>query len=103
MIREPKIAQKTTGTHSRVPTSSPSRRNSNGVQHSGAAALQQRFGNQGARTLAAQVIARSTQPGVASTSNATAGQLSISQPGDAHEREADRVADVIMRTTERGS
>jgi hypothetical protein len=99
MIREPKIAQKTSGTHSRVPSSAPSRRNSNGVQHSGAAALQQRFGNQGARTLAAQVIARSAKPGVASTSDATAGQLSISQPGDAHEREADRVADVVIRTT----
>jgi uncharacterized protein DUF4157 len=42
-------------------------------------------------------------PSIASTRGPGAGQLSISEPGDAHEREADSVADVVMRTTVRGS
>src|SRR5262245_6453109 len=53
--------------------------------------LQQRIGNGGTQAFAAQVLARSSAPGMASTSGVGTGQLSLSQPGDAHEREADGI------------
>ena len=62
--------------------------------------LQQRLGNQGTQAFAAQMVARSSAPGVKSTIGIAATQLSISQPGDAHEREADRVAEAVMRMPE---
>lgn len=62
--------------------------------------LQQRVGNQGTQALAAHVVARSLVPGLAPTSSASLGQLSISQPGDASEREAGHVADAVMRMPE---
>ena len=65
-----------------------------------ARALQQRLGNRGTQALAASVVARSTAPGIASGSGTGAGQLSISQPGDAHERDADSVADIVTRMAE---
>jgi hypothetical protein len=63
-----------------------------------ARSLQQRLGNRGAQALAARVVARSGTPGGTPPSGPAAGQLSLSQPGDAHEREADRVAGIVMRT-----
>jgi hypothetical protein len=65
--------------------------------------LQQRLGSHGAQLFAAQVVARSSAPGGTLGGVTSAGPFSLSHPGDAHEREADRVADVVMRTTERGS
>ena len=62
--------------------------------------VQQRLGNQGAQALAAQVVARSSRPGATAASGAATGQLSLSRPGDAHEREAERVADKVMRMAE---
>ena len=59
--------------------------------------VQQRLGNRGTQAFAAQVVARLGAPAATSTTGTAAGQLSISQPGDAHEREADRMADVVMR------
>ncbi|MBP6107114.1 MAG: DUF4157 domain-containing protein [Steroidobacteraceae bacterium] len=59
--------------------------------------LQQRLGNRGTQALAARVVARSSAPGPASASGAATGQLSLSHPGDAHEREAESVADKVMR------
>jgi hypothetical protein len=65
--------------------------------------LQHRLGNRGTQALASQVVATSSPPGIAPSSGAGPGQRSLSQPGDAQEREAERVADVVMRTTVRGS
>jgi len=61
------------------------------------AGLQQRLGNLGTQAFAAQVVARSCASGCTSTSAKSSAQLSVSQPGDASEREAERVADVVMR------
>src|SRR5262245_55690954 len=73
-----------------------------------ARALQQRLGNRDMRDFAGQVVAMTSAPGVTSTSvtstsGAAMGQSLLSQPGDVHEREADRVADVVMRTTKRST
>lgn len=65
-----------------------------------ARSLQQRLGNQGAQAFAAQVVARSSGPGDTATSGAATRQLTLSQPGDAQEREADSVADRVMRMRE---
>jgi hypothetical protein len=65
-----------------------------------ARSLQQRLGNRGTQALAAQVVARSGRPGGTPTGGAAAGQLSLSQPGDAHEREAESVADKVMGMTD---
>ena len=53
-----------------------------------ARSLQQRVGNQGTHALAAQMVARAP---------AGQGQLALSDPADAHEREAEHVADQVMR------
>lgn len=66
------------------------------------AALQQRLGNQGAQAFATQVVARASAPGGV-MGGASLGALSISRPDDAHEREAERVADVVMRSAEAGA
>ena len=68
-----------------------------------ARALQQRLGNRGTHALATQVVAMASAPGATSTSRAAMGQLSVSHPDDAHEREADRVAETVMGTTVQGS
>jgi hypothetical protein len=59
--------------------------------------LQQRLGNQGTQTFAARLIARASTPDGAATGGGALGSLSISQPGDAPEREAESVADAVMR------
>jgi hypothetical protein len=64
--------------------------------------LQQRLGNRGTQAFAAhQVVARSSAPGIASASGVGTGQISLSQPGDPYEREADSVAESVMRMPER--
>src|SRR4249919_1875433 len=64
------------------------------------AALQQRLGNQGAQAFATQVVARSCAPGGPLPGGASNGAFSISHPADAHEREAEHVADVVMRSAD---
>lgn len=66
-----------------------------------ARSLQQRLGNQGTQTFAAQVVAKSSAP-VDTTTSGTATGLSLSQPGDAQEREAESVADIVMRMPAKG-
>lgn len=62
--------------------------------------LQQRLGNRGTQAIAGQICAKSSA-GTAAPSHATTGaSLSISQPGDILEREADHVADQVMRMAE---
>jgi hypothetical protein len=64
-----------------------------------ARSIQQRAGNQAARALSAQVVARACS-GCSSAGGAGAGGLSLSQPDDAHEREAENVAEKVMRMSE---
>jgi hypothetical protein len=81
-------------------------RNGAAVAPSPTRALQQRLGNHGTQLFAAQLVARCSAPGApggASGGGTSAGPFSLSHPDDAHEREAARVADAVMRTTERGS
>jgi hypothetical protein len=65
-----------------------------------ARSVQQRLGNRGAHALARQVVASSGSPGAAAAGGAATGQLSLSHPGEAREREAESVADHVMRMTE---
>lgn len=65
-----------------------------------ARSLQQRLGNRGTQALAAQVAARSGRPGGTATGGTATGRFSLSQPGDAHEREAESVADKVMGMTD---
>lgn len=58
--------------------------------------LQQRLGNRGTQAFAARAVARSAAPGIASTRGTGARALSISQPGDDHEREAENIAGAVM-------
>jgi hypothetical protein len=67
---------------------------------SAARTLQQRLGNRGTQAVAARIVARSSGPSAAPARATGIGALSISQPGDAHEREADSVADKVMRMAE---
>jgi len=62
-------------------------RKSNGPESSGANALRQRVGNQGIQRLMSDTL----------RSHPIQAKLTVSEPGDAHEREADRVADAVMR------
>jgi hypothetical protein len=66
------------------------------TQVSGAGALRQRFGNQGVQRLMSRIVDHSKDR-AQTRSPAIQAKLTISQPGDAHEREADRVADAVMR------
>lgn len=59
--------------------------------------LQQRLGNEGTRALAAQLVARNAGPASEAGCASGCGQLIVSNPGDAMEVEADRVADAVMR------
>jgi hypothetical protein len=62
-----------------------------------ARALQQRLGNRGTQAIASRIVARSGALSAAQTNTAGIGPLSISEPGDRHEREADQMADIVMR------
>ena len=95
--------QRVTHAAARRPPVATTQRNAVAVPPSPARALQQRLGNQGAQLFAAQVVARSSTPGGPLRGGTSAGQFSLSHPDDASEREADRVADVVMRTTAPGS
>jgi hypothetical protein len=69
--------RKTTDPQRRPAASLMIARKSNGQESSGVNALRQRIGNLGTQRLVAK--------------------LTVSEPGDAHEREADHVADAVMR------
>lgn len=67
-----------------------------GPEPSTANTLKQRVGNQAIQRLMGEATGHSN--GVAQTrSPAIQAKMSVSQPGDFHEREADRVADAVMR------
>jgi hypothetical protein len=65
--------------------------------------LRQRLGNQGTQALATRVVARAAAPKSMPDGAAAVGGFSISHPDDAHEREAERVADVVMRSADPGA
>jgi hypothetical protein len=58
---------------------------------------QRQLGNRGTQALAARVVARSSAPGPLPGGGPSTGAFSLSHPDDAHEREAERVADAVMR------
>ena len=63
---------------------------------SGITTLRQRLGNQGVQRLMSEIVGHSKRT-AQTRSPAIQAKLTISQPGDAHEQEADRVADAVMR------
>jgi hypothetical protein len=68
-----------------------------------AGSLQERIGNRGTHALAGQLVTRSSAPAIARAPSAGSRPLLLSRPGDAHEREADVVADKVMRMTQPGA
>lgn len=66
-------------------------------------ALQQRLGNLGTQTFGTRVVARACDPAVPLVGVASDSPFSLSHPNDAHEREAEHVADVVMRSAGVGS
>jgi hypothetical protein len=74
-------------------------RKSSGPECSTTNALRQRLGNRGVQRLMSEIIGHSK--GDAQTrSPAIQAKLTVSQPGDVHEQEADRVANAVMRMPE---
>lgn len=63
-------------------------------------AVQQGAGNEGAQP--SPVIARSAAPGGSAVGGTQVGQYTLSHPDDAQEREADRMADLVMRGPQPG-
>jgi hypothetical protein len=70
-------------------------RKSGAAESSGADTLRQRLGNRGVQRLIGAIDGDRTSS--EQTRPAIQAKLSVSQPGDVHEREADRVADAVMR------
>jgi len=96
MIRESK--HRATESQRHVLAPSIVARKSSESERSGAGRLRQRLGNEGVRRLLSEIVGHSE--GSAQTRfPAIQAKLSVSQPGDAHEREADRVADAVTRMT----
>ena len=71
-------------------------RKSNGSECSGTSTLRQRIGNQGVQRLMSDIVSHS-KGSAPLRSPSIQTKLIVSQPTDAHEREADRVADAVMR------
>ena len=69
-------------------------------QPAGANALRSRVGNQGMQKLIDQSSAQGSESSVIRPGVTIQAKLTINQPGDAHEQEADRVADAVMRIPE---
>lgn len=86
--------QSATNTHGGTLPRSIISRKSSGAGPSGA---KQRIGNQGVQRL----IGRPSNPS-AQTPAAIQAKLTVSEPGDVQEREADRMAGVVMRTPDSG-
>jgi hypothetical protein len=66
---------------------------------SGTNALRQRLGNRGVQRLMSEIIGHS-KADAQTRSPAIQAKLTVSQPGDVHEQEADRVANAVMRMPE---
>ena len=97
MIHESKH-KATEGQRRALPPSIVARRSS-GPEYSGTNTLRQRLGHQGVQRLMSEIIShsRSSEP---LRSTAIQAKLTVSQPADAHEREADRVAKKVMHMLE---
>lgn len=95
-VRKPAVAEQRPAAASRTPSGAAAAR-----PIPVARSLQQRLGNQGTQAFAAQVVAKSSAPSDTTTSGTATG-LSLSQPGDAQEREAESVAEKVMRMAEPG-
>ena len=97
MVRESK-GHKAADTQRRA-TPSIVTRQSREVAHSRMGAIRQRAGNQGVQRLIGEQV-EAVRPGTAAQAARSLPiqtKLTVSAPGDAHEREADRVADAVMR------
>ena len=96
MIRAPVTQGKAIGSPHRSVVSSKITRIWSGLGSSGASALRQRVGNQGVHRWMVETAGNLNRD-VSILSPSLQAKLNISQPGDAHEQEADRVADAVMR------
>jgi hypothetical protein len=76
-------------------------RKASGAEASGARALGKRLGNQGVQRLISDISSNPPRATPARTPPIQA-KLTVSQPGDAHEQEADRVANAVLRTCPSG-
>lgn len=95
MIHQPLVERKSANIDRRPLPPSMIARKTSGAETSGANALRQRLGNQGVQRLVDELSTASR--GAPSRAPLIQTKLTVSQPGDAHEREADRVADAVMR------
>jgi hypothetical protein len=95
MLHEPTRDRESAGIDRRRPPSVIARK-SGGPEPSGAGALRQRVGNRQMQRLMGETPAR-TPGATPQRAPLIQAKLTISQAGDAHEREADRMADAVMR------
>lgn len=95
MIHEPAVDIRSARIGRRSPPPAIARK-SNAAESSGTKALRQRIGNQGIQRLAAAVSDNSAAAKQGSAPLIQA-KLTVGQPGDAYEQEADRVAEQVMR------
>jgi hypothetical protein len=93
MTTHKRISQPT-NTHLRTLPSSAVSRKSNAPRSSAANALQKRVGNHGIQRL---LGGKADQSAGGARTPAVQPKLTVSKPGDIHEREADRIADLVMR------
>lgn len=108
MTHEPAQYRKPAFVNRRIPSPSTVARKATESQSSSANVLRQRAGNQGIQTLIGKISGQCTASNVTRTGVMPHGQplvrshpiqpkLTLNQPGDAYEQEADRVADGVMR------
>ena len=95
MIHESAVGRKSGRIERRALSPSIIARKSNGPESSGANGLRQRIGNEGIQRLVAEVSANSAA--TQARAPLLQAKLTVSQPGDAYEQEADRVAEHVMR------
>jgi outer membrane protein OmpA-like peptidoglycan-associated protein len=95
MIHEFKLPHQINALRRRSGASLAVLRKASGPESSSAYTLRQRVGNQGIQRLIvhSKKISQTESPAIQT-------KLAVSQPGDIHEREADRVADAVMRMPE---
>jgi outer membrane protein OmpA-like peptidoglycan-associated protein len=99
MIHEPNVDRKPADIDRRPRSPLRITDRSSAPEPSRANALRQRAGNRGVQ----QLVSKPAEPGrssgaaLAARSLPIQTKLTMSEPGDAHEREADRVADAVMR------
>jgi hypothetical protein len=98
MIHESAVDRQSGRIERRLPSASIIARKSSVPESSGANALRQRVGNQGIHKLMAERAESGRASGVAPLRCLPIQtKLTVSEPGDAREREADHVADAVMR------